>query len=124
MALVGSHQSSATNVVPPILGLNERQLHWRKDDGIETDDEELDFVPGPDLTPAEIQREEQIAQVLRRMDPAESWRAILAASQSSPAPEAPSREVSPPLDAPRRPINRKERRARQRLLAKKLRKAK
>jgi hypothetical protein len=111
-----------------------------EDDSIETDDEELDFVSGPDLTPAEIQREEQIAQVLLRMDPAESWKLILSASQNYRAPEAtplkaqPPREPQPlevpprsegqPLETPRRPLNRKERRARQRLLAKKLRKAK
>jgi hypothetical protein len=105
-------------------GENGEADEEEEDDDIETDDEELDSDHSLELTPAELEASEPIVQVLRRMSPADSLQAIMAASQSYQAPEAPPREVSSPPEAPRRPLNRKERRARQRLLAKKLRKAK
>jgi hypothetical protein len=90
------------------------------DDAVdELDDDDPVDGQDDDLTDAEIAAERQAIQVLRQMDPIEAYQAILACSRSEEIPAA----AIPPA-APRQPLNRKERRARQKLLARKLRKAK
>jgi hypothetical protein len=85
------------------------------------DDEQVDDDPvddlDDDLTDAQIAAEKQAIQALRQMDPIEAYQMLQACSRSEATPAVPPA-------APRQPLNRKERRARQKLLAKKLRKAK
>jgi hypothetical protein len=83
----------------------------------EADATEVDSPYNDELTDAEKEAEERVVQMLRQMEPGEAFRTLMTRVSPDASPEAPPA-------APRRPLNRKERRARQKLLARKLRKAK
>jgi hypothetical protein len=88
-----------------------------EEDEVDLDHDEPEEGQFDDLTDAEKAAERHAVQVLRQMDPIEAYQTLLACSRSDATPALPTA-------ASQQPLNRKERRARQKLLARKLRKAK